>query len=531
MKRLITFLMVLALLVSLVACTSPVTTGTTKATTIATTAAPGTTTAASTAATTKQQESYKFTIMYQGAPEAEMVEAGKTYYDLLKKKFNLDIVWYCPAQSAYAESIQLMFASTEYPELVYIPTLTDKVFLDACKNGIVTGVNDLMKNAPNIMKYSYDFSWPALKVLGTDVIYGIPISTNIRVDGFGIRGDWLKNVGIDYKEGTVLTIDELYNIAKAFTFNDPDGNKKNDTYGFGLMATSDGQVDITPVFQIPFDISGWRKYDEGYMDLKYSKKADNYKRMLTYVSKLWKDGLIEPDWLTATGSNIMRERLFQGKTGIFNTFPGHVWQWDVAGQKVNPAFNVLYMPALKETKDDTTYFGGSFSNGLTGFWSLMKSAKKPERIVEFLDYMLSDEMWFQTMYGLEGVTWNKKADGEYEVTTAVLTGGNLQIMRRANDPDIFLGLAIKKDTRARLNNMIGIAMSLFKVTEDGGFVPPISKDPKYIDYQKYITTEVTKIVFGEKPVDHWDEVLDGWYKAGGETFISQMREYIESIKK
>ena len=42
--------------------------------------------------------------------------------------------------------------------------------------------------------------------------------------------------------------------------------------------------------------------------------------------------------------------------------------------------------------------------------------------------------------------------------------------------------------------------------------------------------QISKIVVGELPVDEWDAILDGWYDAGGETYVEQMRAYIESTR-
>ena len=43
--------------------------------------------------------------------------------------------------------------------------------------------------------------------------------------------------------------------------------------------------------------------------------------------------------------------------------------------------------------------------------------------------------------------------------------------------------------------------------------------------------EINKIIIGEKPVEYWDEVLDGWYKAGGEEYVADMQAYIASMEK
>lgn len=46
--------------------------------------------------------------------------------------------------------------------------------------------------------------------------------------GLFIRKDWLDKLHLQAPK----TLDDFYNVAKAFTLNDPDGNGKNDIYGF-----------------------------------------------------------------------------------------------------------------------------------------------------------------------------------------------------------------------------------------------------------------------------------------------------------
>ena len=66
---------------------------------------------------------------------------------------------------------------------------------------------------------------------------------------------------------------------------------------------------------------------------------------------------------------------------------------------------------------------------------------------------------------------------------------------------------------------------------DRGYTPEIASDPVFIEYNNYMNDEINKIIIGEKPVEYWDEVLDGWYKAGGEEYVADMQAYIASMEK
>ena len=47
-----------------------------------------------------------------------------------------------------------------------------------------------------------------------------------------VRQDWLDKLGLTVPK----TVDDVYKVAYAFTYNDPDGNGKNDTIGYSGKA-------------------------------------------------------------------------------------------------------------------------------------------------------------------------------------------------------------------------------------------------------------------------------------------------------
>lgn len=109
-----------------------------------------------------------------------------------------------------------------------------------------------------------------------DKIYGIPRTTVNLADGYAVRKDWLDKLGISLPESGYVTTDQLYQILHAFTYDDPDGNGLNDTYGFTHYGN------ITTIFDFTFGVCGWQEYDGEYMDLKYSRTNDAYKRLLAF---------------------------------------------------------------------------------------------------------------------------------------------------------------------------------------------------------------------------------------------------------
>ena len=318
----------------------------------------------------------------------------------------------------------------------------------------------------------------------------------------------------------LLTTDELYDILYAFTYDDPDGNGQNDTYGFTSYNT------IEPLFRWTFGLIGWQEYDGEYMDLKYSLTEDNFKRCLAFNQKLWTEGLLDPDWPTIS-STVMKERLQTGVTGMCMLFAGNMTYVLSVGQSLNADYELGYITGIVETgTDPDSYVGSSLSTGSWGLWAISSYAEKPERILEFLDYMVSDEGWYNTAFGPEGVAWNM-VDGEVVATDAYRTEiFSRYFARRNNDASFFVHPNIDSELRAATIERIQTCVDQVVLSLDMGYQPEINQDPTFIDYNKYMETEIAKIITGARPVDDWDEILAGWYEAGGDQYVAEMQAYI-----
>ncbi|NLB42687.1 MAG: extracellular solute-binding protein, partial [Clostridiales bacterium] len=354
--------------------------------------------------TEEPRETYAITIMNSG--NAERYPEEILIQEKMEEALNLDITIESAPGTSYLESIQMMLTSGDYPELViFNDEMKETLFTDAVKNGAFIALDDYLVNSPNLMEYSYDASWEALKVLNDDKVYGIPRTSIARADGYLIRQDWLDKVGISYTEGEPMTIAQLEEIVEAFTNDDPDGNSANDTYGISAYATPNGTMEV--LFPSTFGLLGWQNYDGEYMDIKYSLDHDNFEKALTFSNKMWEAGFVDPDWPTIQ-LDVGLERFKKGVTGaFFPTFAGSMLGVENGGRDMNPDYTLSYVVGVVENAGDQV-IAGNYSTGYYGFWGVSSAAEKPERVVELLDYMLSDEIWDEIKYGPKGVTWEEQ---------------------------------------------------------------------------------------------------------------------------
>lgn len=474
---------------------------------------------------TGSDEAYEFTIFAPWTPET--TEVDKAFFRGLEEALDLKINLEIPPSANFRERQQVMLATGEYPELVFFSSATDKMFVDAVNNGLVLPVNEYLENAPNIVKYSYQASMDYLKVKGDEQIFGIPRTSVTRADGFSVRADWLENLGIDYaKDGEPVTLEEFTEMHRAFALMDPDGNGVNDTYGMGLQVDTNGNMGVPKHIQWAFDLHGWQEYDGEYLDLKYSRNHDNFKRALAYMNMLWEEKLLDPDWPTLGGDTAL-DRWRTGKYyGIYSGFAGWLIAFEKGQQEFVPEAKLIYATGIENEKGVTQ--GGTDSTGTWGLWAVMADAEQPERIVEMLDYALSDNYWDTVNFGPEGLTWNNE-DG-LKVPTDLYKDHNYgrKFVRRSNDAEFFVTLDMSNENRNRLNNLISICIDQAIFYKSKGYRPSVSDSQSFLDARTELNRMISKIIVGQEPVSAWDAALDRWYANGGGDYVEEMQAYIRS---
>jgi len=188
------------------------------------------------------------------------------------------------------------------------------VFLDLVKRGMVAEVGDLYELMPVRTKNQFDDD--AKNFVTVDgKIYGFATPSSIdRNEGLLIREDWLKNLGLEVPK----TLDDLYNVMYAFTYNDPDGNGKNDTYGYGAFIQTNNYEEypgrrFEPLMGA-FGVEGTWDLRESSFGLNIHKPE--FYDFMVFLKKCIDDGLVDPNYM-AYKKDDFRGAWKQGKFGIF----------------------------------------------------------------------------------------------------------------------------------------------------------------------------------------------------------------------
>jgi putative aldouronate transport system substrate-binding protein len=157
-------------------------------------------------------------VLAEPAPENDPILVA------LEKLTNTDLKIQWVPTGTYDEKLNATIASGQLP-MVILANPKQPLVINAMRSGQFWEIGPYLKDYPNLDKVMNKQVLTNLSV--NKKMYTIIRSRALVGDGMIYRTDWLEKVGL--KPPT--TLDEMYEVIKAFATKDPDGNGKADTIG------------------------------------------------------------------------------------------------------------------------------------------------------------------------------------------------------------------------------------------------------------------------------------------------------------
>ncbi len=222
----------------------------------------------------------------------------------LNETFGVDITM--NNTSEFNNEILTRFATGDPPDIVHFAGTTGEAYLRQLhEEGFL--LEDWYKykaRIPDWLNYMDDNAENYFTVDGKLICLSPAGPPNIW--GFQIRKDWLATLGMEIPK----TPDELLEVARAFTFDDPDNNGKQDTWGLTSAGGGGGVGEIANLKLM------WGPTDFYISDGEVSHYVidGTEKAFLDFMRTAVNDGVIEPNWYTVAW-NERKAVLFQAKLG------------------------------------------------------------------------------------------------------------------------------------------------------------------------------------------------------------------------
>ncbi|MDF2927230.1 MAG: extracellular solute-binding protein [Paenibacillaceae bacterium] len=288
------------------------------------------------------------------------------------------------------ESVQkynTLFASGGAPDLIF-------EYDSAYRNQLYTQkqllpLDDLIEQYGTNYKKMIE-KYPKLKSVGTKAdgkIYELGRVNELNPNHtLFIRADWLKKLNLEVPK----TLEDFMKVAKAFSEQDPDGNGKKDTYGIALSFVSGYIMDYA------FGAgTSW-----AVVDGKLEHVWDRVKASYEFRKQLFNAGVVDKDFLADTNGEKSKQDWLSGKLGIYGANGGASDKNLLeAFVKNNP--NADYIP-IAPPETPFGKFGPVIQNPLQMVAAITSSAKNPEAVMKYYDFLLSDKAVDALRNGIEG---------------------------------------------------------------------------------------------------------------------------------
>ena len=441
------------------------------------------------------------------------------------------------------EQINVLFSSGDIPDVIMRLVIRD-IHDKLVDEGFLRPMTEefFREYAPDICKRVDEYTpwaWETRKRADGNyyMVPGLALSYKIIKTYTAVaRKDWMDNVGItDIPE----TIDEVYNMLMKFTYDDPDGNEQNDTFGLGGRFADKWGIKYN--WQSVYGAFGinpqvWTKING---ELEYGAVTEQYKECLKTLNKWYGDGIIDPEFIT-DDNTIFFSKFIDGKLGYIDS---HLEYFDMNnkdstyGKLVakNPDAKVVSLPAYEGPKGKSGALG--YGTAIGDYWNSMfgkdTSDEKVIKMMEiFNDFAKDEKMFLLTYYGIEGETYNITDDGavemlvdskspEYGLNFYMFPFYTPEVVKYLLSPSVF-NMA---DTTISKNYAINDPFYDFK--KDVGLSDKITefRKRKQVDLDTYVEEFHFNAITGKIDINaEWDSFVSGWYENGGQEWTELVKQ-------
>lgn len=459
----------------------------------------------------------------------------------------IDVTWTAPrGDGSYEEKLKLGLAAQEELPDVFM-TYDDKTSEMLVESGMVLDIDEAFeKYASDTYKAAIaerpETWWPFIH---NDKKYALPVLHESWVSPpvMWVRQDWLDKLDLE----APTNIEQLEIVMDAFANQDPDGNGQDDTIALGISANQGFTVSPVGNASWIFGMFGaipeiWYPNDDG--DLEYGSVQPGIKDALAKLSE-WKEKGYISDEMALHDYFTLSEEIASGKVGIvggptfFAQYPGSLLMAQ------NP--DALYKPyPIPEGVDgdnmrttDDAYLGGIFFNKDISEEALQAFFHYQNELYSRFD---SDGPYFYNDFqeGYDYVVQDGKIndseeavpDGKIQVAK-YMVGGKPHYASKEIDAHLYI---TENEERGFINTLVDEAF-LTILEQEGISVPEYFHGPTTPTmssrWELLFRTETqvfTEIIYGQKPVDAFDDFVEEWNTTGGDKVTEEVNDWYDTVK-
>lgn len=473
------------------------------------------------------------------------VKAAKDVYNI-----NIKYLWTCPPDQ-FEQKIGVAMASGDLPDVMSVDVRQYEMLRDS---GQLADISSALENAASDKFKGYLYKNPEMMERMTDdegKVYAIPQYWDSKrdLDLMYIRQDWLDNLGLSVPQ----TVEELKEVAIAFSKNDPDGNGQEDTCGIAMAKGVDAWMcDIKSYFA---SMNAYPKkwLSDGSGGVMAGEIQPEMKEALSFMHELYAEGALDKEFITKDETKITEE-IIAGRYGIVYG-PWHQMDAYLGKSIENTGANwVAYpIPGIggqgKPAIDRLT---------IEKYFVVNKNCENPEAVIKlfnlFCDFTPGNYGEQATEAG--GYVWDwvptayydpYDIDTMYDKINKAMDEGPDSVELDADEQDVYeryqnylkyqngelpfsdaefsyvICRVAKDGTWAQTRKIYDAGMYVFN--EVSGMTCQSYQD-KGVTLDTMTDEIITKIIVGESDISAFDQYVEDWKNLGGDDITREFSEQV-----
>lgn len=483
----------------------------------------------------------KVEITWLGYYTSNLTVGENTYAEkLIEDRFGVEII---PVTDVSKENMDVFISSGDISKVTCYASYLKSDFTYMYEQGLIREFPEewLWEYYPTGMKIYSDYLGEDFFENGNHLVHGkclyIPFTTTTntseRVALY--RKDWMEKLGLS--EPT--TLEELHDMLHAFTFDDPDGNGIDDTYGANFSLAWYGPWILYGAFGITQNSA-----KEGSFILQedgsviYTSATEEYKEALAIFKQWYDEGIIDPESVTDDRS-ACRTKWANGTTGFM--CDSQTWYYSNRGSSsiaamATEVFGEGTVDALgaitSEYGDGTVYSWRNFPNVRSNRALSFTAGASDDQIIavlQILEGMASDhDFMLKILFGEEGVDYDW--DGEQ---LKVRPEVSIEYMASKGISDTFYGYAatdpyIAKVTFSDQDKAFIAKSETFPMLTAPTNFTDVTNESKKVYFDEVLKLEgefLSNVLLGVVDLEaDWDQHVADMYAAGLDKILTEYEE-------
>lgn len=433
---------------------------------------------------------------------------------------NVEITWV--PDGVYSDKMVAALTTNSLKKATFVK-YNDYIFMaDTMRSGVFWDISPYLDEFENLRHLDHNI----MKQASVDGhIYGLYTERPSSRQGIIIRQDWLEHLHL--KPPT--TIDELYEVIRQFTYNDPDGNGVQDTVGladrndlvYGAFKT------LGSYFGTP---NNW-ELAEGKFVPDFETQA--YMDTMDFMRKLYDEKLINSDF-AVTSKDIQRNLLITGKAGVYVGSMSDAQRLSTEAVAVNSKATFTLVNRIEGPQGYRIWSMPNYN----GLYLFSKKAIKTEdelrEMLAFFDRSMEKDVANMMLYGLEGRHYEERSGMAYlpeatsELRISEVNALYTLMIADLSNPNVMK--AAQKEPLTEMADRLVADNEKFLVKDPSVSLHSKTYDEHGQELNSIITEASYNYMLGQIDLDGYKNEVEKWKRSGGTKVIEELQDQYEGMQ-